>query len=67
LIAGRLDSTLVLFWISLGVSAAIVGLFLWLMREEDPEADAKSQEADAAASAGAGGRVKSSGADRSSG
>lgn len=30
----RLDFTLVLYWGSLGISAAAVVLFLWLMREE---------------------------------
>lgn len=29
----RLDLTLVLYWSSLGISAAAVVLFLWLMRE----------------------------------
>jgi hypothetical protein len=29
----RLDFTLVLYWSSLGISAAAVVLFLWLMRE----------------------------------
>ena len=29
----RLDLTLVLYWTSLGISAAAVVLFLWLMRE----------------------------------
>jgi hypothetical protein len=29
----RLDATLVLYWVSLGISAAAVLLFLWLMRE----------------------------------
>jgi hypothetical protein len=29
----RLDLTLVLYWASLGISAALVVLFLWLMRE----------------------------------
>jgi hypothetical protein len=29
-----LDSTLTLFWASLGISAAAVGLFLWLVRDD---------------------------------
>ena len=35
--ASAVDLTLVLFWTSLGVSAVLVGLFLWLMREDRPE------------------------------
>jgi hypothetical protein len=30
----RLDLTLVLYWVSLGISAAAVVLFLWLMRND---------------------------------
>jgi hypothetical protein len=33
LTAATADLTLVLFWTSLGVSAVIVCLFLWLMRD----------------------------------
>jgi hypothetical protein len=33
----RLDLTLILYWSSLGLSAAAVVLFLWLMRWRDRE------------------------------
>jgi hypothetical protein len=39
-----LDSTLTLFWASLGISAAAVGLFLWLVRDDrgrKPEAGSR--------------------------
>ena len=65
-IVGRLDFTLVLFWTSLGVSAAIVALFLWLMREERQETDSKSGEKAVEPRTGAADPVKSPGADRSS-
>ena len=35
----RFDFTLVLYWSSLGLSAAAVVLFLWLMRRRDQETE----------------------------
>ena len=40
----RLDATLALFWFSLGLSAAAVVLFLWLMRENRSEGSAQKAE-----------------------
>jgi hypothetical protein len=46
LTAVPLDLTLVLFWLSLGVSAVVVCLFLWLMRDrrETEEGRGKTTE-----------------------
>lgn len=40
----HLDATLVLFWLSLGLSAAAVVLFLWLMREGGGEREDNRQK-----------------------
>ncbi len=41
-----LDLTLVLYWSSLGISAAAVVLFLWLMREQKSEGGRRKAEGD---------------------
>jgi hypothetical protein len=40
----RLDLTLVLYWSSLGLSAAAVVLFLWLMRDRSRESETGNRE-----------------------
>jgi hypothetical protein len=40
----RLDLTLVLYWSSLGISAAAVVLFLWLMRDRRRESKTGNRE-----------------------
>ena len=47
----RLDLTLVLYWSSLGISAAAVALFLWLMRENQ---DRKTEDGRRKTNEGAG-------------
>jgi len=44
-----LDLSLVLFWTSLGISAAVVALFLWLMREDPARKEPASSAPDAPA------------------
>jgi membrane protein implicated in regulation of membrane protease activity len=40
----RLDLTLVLYWASLGISAALVVVFLWLMREGSRKSETGNRE-----------------------
>jgi hypothetical protein len=42
----RLDLTLVLYWASLGISAALVVVFLWLMRERRKPEDGRRKTGD---------------------